>query len=333
MEQAKLLSMTTVLTVLIWTSADTLIRETATLTVAIDFVPTNPTMIVEAADPTPSCQIDISGPRRVVEAVLAQAPLNARLQVADLPTGPTNIPLDPDTLKRAIAEQQHEFRKLSVDNLKPAGIPATIDHLVTRSLEITSRHLTLDYEVAPRLSHSTVDLQLRESVLLEKTANGQPLVVDVSADIDRYFREKPAGQSIETTINLSERPFGADASLHPDQLTITATLRVQQRTAEIATVPILLAVSFANFNKALSPVSRDGRPLELVSETITVTGPPEAIAKLLRGDSRAFGIIRLKEDDLRTLETIKLVTPEFFLPPGVTLAREPKPVEFQMVAP
>ena len=98
-------------------------------------------------------------------------------------------------------------------------------------------------------------------------------------------------------------------------------------------MPILLAVSFANFNKPLSPVARDGKPLELVSETINVTGPPEAIAKLLRGDSRAFGIIRLKDDDLRTLETIKLVTPEFFLPPGIALAREPKPIEFQMVAP
>jgi len=212
-------------------------------------------------------------------------------------------------------------------------MPANIDHIVTRSLEITARHLTLDYEVAPRLSHTTVELRVRDSVLSKKTADGQSLVVDVSTDIDRYFREKPAGESIQTTINLSERPFGTDASLRPNQLTITATLRVQQKTAEIATVPILLAVSFANFNKPLSPVARDGGPLELVSETISVSGPPDAIAKLLRGDSRAFGIIRLKEDDLRTLEAIKLVTPEFFLPPGVTLAREPKPVEFQLVAP
>jgi len=64
MEQAKLLSMTAILTVLIWTSADALIRETATLTVALDLVSASPNMIVEASDPPSSCQIDVSGPRR-----------------------------------------------------------------------------------------------------------------------------------------------------------------------------------------------------------------------------------------------------------------------------
>ena len=96
-------------------------------------------------------------------------------------------------------------------------------------------------------------------------------------------------------------------------------------------MPILLAVSFANLEKPYRPVTRDGAPLELEARTITVTGPSEEVAKLVRGDTRAYGIIRLKEVDLEELGVVKLTTPEYHLPPGVELAEPPQPVEFKLI--
>jgi hypothetical protein len=104
-------------------------------------------------------------------------------------------------------------------------------------------------------------------------------------------------------------------------------------TQQVPTVPVLVAMSFANLSKSVQAVARDGTPLTLVTQTVTVTGAPDAVARLARGETRAYGIIQLKEEDLETLGTVKLVTPEYHLPRGVELAATPSPIELKLVAP
>ena len=90
-------------------------------------------------------------------------------------------------------------------------------------------------------------------------------------------------------------------------------------------------MSFANLERPLQPVTRDGTPLSLVTQTITVTGLREVVARLQRGETRAYGIIQLKQEDLDALDLIKLVTPDYFLPEGVELALEGVPIEFKLI--
>ena len=97
-------------------------------------------------------------------------------------------------------------------------------------------------------------------------------------------------------------------------------------------MPILLAVSFANLERALRPVGRDGAPLALMTQTITVSGRQEHIRRLQQGETRAYGVIHLKQEDLEQVGELNLVTPEYQLPEGVSLAEMPPPVEFKLVA-
>jgi hypothetical protein len=53
--------------------------------------------------------------------------------------------------------------------------------------------------------------------------------------------------------------------------------------------------------------------------------------RLVRGETRAHGIIQLKEDDLQQMGVLKLAIPEYHLPKGLDLAAEPPPIEFQLI--
>jgi hypothetical protein len=333
MEPVKLLSMTAVLTLLVWAAADSLVNEAVTVDMTLEVVPSaaNSPMLIEV-DPTfGSSELEISGPRRIVEKAQSQAPLKARLRIPDRPTGPHTIELDRAVLKRELADQYSEFRKLTVVSVHPSTVAIAVDRRISKEVAITLSRLGLAYEVEPQLRRTSTTVHMRESRDRELSPGGEPLVFDISADVDRLFREQPAGESVTIPVTLDARRFGPDSTLEPDEVRVTATVEAQRSTAAIPTVPILLAVSFANLEKPYRPVTRDGAPLELEARTITVTGRSEEVAKLVRGDTRAYGIIRLKEVDLEELGVVKLTTPEYHLPPGVELAEPPQPVEFKLI--
>ena len=333
MEQVKLLSMTTVLTVLIWVSADSLVSETATINVAFEIGPAmaDSAMLIDVRGASGSYEVEISGSRKTVEALQAQAPLTARLQIQERPTGPDAIVLEPAFLKRELASQFHEFRKLTITSVRPSTIPVTVDHRVIKEVDITMTRLALPYDVEPQLQRTSTTVVMRESAYDELTGAGRPLALDISPDVDRLFRDQPAGQSVPIQVALDGRAFGGDATLEPDTVRVTATVKAERSTEEVPTVPVLVAVSFANLEKVFRPITRDGTPLELVARTITVTGATDAVVRLVRGETRAFGVIRLKEDDFQNPDVLRLKTPEYYLPAGLTLAQSPEPVEFKLI--
>jgi len=332
MEQVKLLSMTVVLTLLVWVSADSLVNESASLPAAFELVPpgTDPTMRVSVADDAPSFEVQVIGPRKVIDALRAEALLRIRLTAPERPTGEVTLLLDRQDVRESLASLSSEFSKLSVTGIRPERLPAVVDHLVKRDAAVVMKNLTRAYEVQPQVSPSRVSVTLRESEL-SRFNNAESLHIDISAEFERLLGDRAEGVSLTLPVSLDSGRFGPDASISPAKVDVTATLQTQRTTARISTVPILLAVSFANLERAVRPVGRDGAAMPLVTQRITVTGRTEYIRRLQQGETRAFGIIQLKQGDLDRLGELKLVTPEYRLPEGVSLAKPPPPIEFKLV--
>lgn len=331
MMQAKLLSMTAVLSVLIWASADSLVSETVSVPASLEPVPATGTsgMLVESATPVVALEIQVSGPRKLAEKIRDMAPLRIRFPVADRPTGAASIPLDRNTLKRLLAEQWTDFRKLTVVSVRPDALQVVVDHWTTKDVALVLSRQSLPYDVEPQIQPPTVSVRMRES-RLDSVREGEQLRIDISAETERLLKEQPTGQSVTVTIALDARAYGTDAQVDPAQVSVTATVKSESTTAQISTVPILIAVSFPNLEKAVRPVGPDGEALTLVAPPIHVKGPTDAIARLQQGTTHARGIIHLKQEYLEKLNTPLLLIPEYHLPPGIELAKEPEPVEFSL---
>lgn len=332
MEQFKLLSMTAGLTVLVWASADRLVNEAVSVGVMFEVVPAGgaPGLIVESDTPSAEYELQISGPRKIVEEVQSQAPLLVRLPILDRPTGPATIRIDRHRLKSEMADQWKQFRKLTIVSLQPDTLAVTVDHWIERDVDIVLTRRTLAYESEPQFQPTSVTVRMRESAI-RQLPDRDRLQLGVASDLERLLKERPAGQSVTVPLTLDPRRFGPGASLTPNLISVTATLKAERATAEIPTVPILFAVSSANLEKTMRPVNRDGVPLTVVTRTIKATGPTDAVNRLVRGTDRAYGIIQLKQDDLEDAGVWKVFAPEYHLPPGIKLAEEPDPVEFKLI--
>lgn len=333
-EQAKLITMTIVLTMLIWASADSLVNESVVIRVRMEVAPlADPNMIVEI-DPEAKArlyEVGVTGARRAVEAVQQREPLVVRLRVDNRETGKTTLTLDKETLKAAMAEQWAEFRRLGVISVSPDELPIVVDHLVRVEVGLTLKTLSLAYESPPQLSRSAVSVRMRESRHIELRRAGQPPELDISSEFERLMRARPAGQRVAVAVALDSRLFGPEAELSPANVEVTATLQSQRMTADIPAVPIKPVVSFANLGNTYNAIARDGTKLTLVTKTIRVSGPTEDVIRLVRGETRAYGFIQLKEADLQQLDVFRAWTPEFLLPPNISLDQVPEPIEFKLM--
>ena len=334
MEQVKLLSMTAVLAVLIWAGADSLVNEAVSIRVFLQVEPLdNPDLLIEVDPDTPSrwVEVQVSGPRKIVEGAQDREPLEARLRVADRPTGRTAVVLDRDMLKRALVEEWNEFRRLTIVSVQPATLPIHVDHMINRELAITAQRLTMAYDEGPQLKQMFATVRMRETRYEELSRPDLRSQIDISTEVERLLRGERTGQPVSVLVPLDSHVFGPGAELTPDRIEVTATVRADRRTEEIPTVPIKLAVSFANLAKPYQAVARDGTALTLVTQTITVTGPADGVTRLLRGETRAYGFIQLKQADLEELGVFKAWTPEFYLPPDIRMAEPAEAIEFKII--
>jgi len=330
MERLQLLAMTAVLTVLIWVAADSLVTEVGSVGVTLRLVPPG-TMLVQMNSPVERFELQVSGPRRTVEAVQAHGTYNVRWPIEERPNGEASIPLDRFLLKDVMADQWKEFGKLSIVAVEPAAVPVIVDHLVMLDGDLVMNRLTSQFDVEPQLQRSNVTVRVRESSLGGQ-ASDQRIPIDVSADLERLLKEQPVGKSVTLRLPLDARRFGSDAEITPATVEFTASVRAQRVVERIPTVPVLVAMSFTSLDAPLQALARDGTPLTLVTQTIAVAGAPEDVARLSRGETRAYGVIQIKEDDLAQLGVLKLTTPEYHLPKGVELAEPPPSVEFQLIS-
>jgi len=332
MAQIRLLSTTLILTLLIWASADSLVNEDATISIAVSLVPAPGAtgMFVRMESASDAVDIKVTGPRRIIEALQTRGTRRVRLPVSERPTGSATLPLDRQQIRRALAEQSNDFSRLAVVAVMPDSLSVLVDHLVSRDVDVTIKRPQMTYEVEPQLQPARVAVRIRESVF-NASSPDQFSHLDISTDLERLLGEQPFGKSVTVAVVLDLRPFGPDAEFTPPTVDVTATVKARRSTEKIPTVPVLVALSFANLQRPFSIVTRDGSPLSLVTQTITVTGPTEEVARLLRGETRIHGLIQLREDDFEQMGVFKLVTPEYHLPKGIELAEDPPPLEFKIV--
>ncbi len=332
MARIRLLSTTLVLTLLIWASADSLVSEEATIAIGISVVPAPEAsdMLVRMDPPVETMEVKMAGSRRIIETLQARGTRRVRLPVPNGPTGTVSVALDRQLIKRALAQQTAEFGRLSVVSVQPDALSVRIDHMVPREIDLTLKRLQMAYETEPQPLPARVTVRLRESVL-KASPPDQLSQWDISAEAERLLRDQPFGKSVTVPVTLDKKPFGADAEIIPATVDVTATIKARRSTERIPTIPVLVAVSFANLKRPFSAVTRDGMLLSLVTQTITVTGPTNDVARLVRGETRAYGLIQLKEDDFERMDVFKLVTPDYHLPCGIELAEDPPPIEFKLV--
>ncbi len=334
MEQLKLLSMTAVITLIVWASADRLVNDIATVRLTIEPMPSTEvdTIVEPDMEETPDrYELQISGPRKTLKSLRDREPLNLRLPISETSIGPVSVALSQDGLKRAIINQWPELHGLAVLSVKPRTLPVIVDRMVSAEFDVSMANLTLAYDDEPQLQRTSTTARLRESLLASMVSGGQRPEIDISREVERIVQTKPAGESSMFPVTLDLTRFGPGASLDPASIDVTATLKTQRSTAEISTVPIKPVVSFANLGKSFEAVGRDGTPLTLVTQTVRITGPTDEVMKLVRGETRAYGLIQFKEADLRQANVIKAWTPEFHLPAGIELAESPRQIEFRLV--
>lgn len=332
----KLLGVTVVLTVLIWTAADSLVNETALIAVAIEPVPadSDSELLLRLEPPNRSFELQLTGPRRAIEAI--QSGTLPRLKVAvpeNLKTriGPASLPVDLESIKRQLSDASREYRRLSLLAIQPPDLPLVVDRRIRKDLAVTAERLTLSYEARPVIQPQKVTVILRESRLAELTASNQMQPIDISVDLERSLRERIPGEPVSVLVQLDSKPYGPDAELIPRAVEVIATLQTARTTAEITAVPIRVATSFSNLQRPVRAVTPDGNPLTLVTQRITVAGPTEDVGKLLRGETRAFGFVHLKDADFEQLGVVRSYMPEFQLPRGLELVGQPESVEFRLV--
>ena len=204
--------------------------------------------------------------------------------------------------------------------------------MVTKELDITFNRLSLPYDEEPssKVLFSTLRIRARRFEQLLSERQNQ---LDISGEVERLLRNKPRGESASVTVALDSRIFGPNATLTPNRVEVDAIVKADRAEAKIPTVPIKLVVSFSNLPKRFEAVARDGISMTLVTQTIEVEGPAEEIERLVRGETRAYGFIQLKQADLEELGVYKAWLPEFYLPAGISMKRSPKPIEFKLVPP
>jgi len=330
MERLRLLGMTVVLTVLIWAAADSLVTDVGSVGLSFQVAaPAN--MIVRLNSTEERFELQVSGPRRTVEAVQAHGTYTLRWPVEERASGEATVPLDRPTLKRRLAEQWSEFGKLAVVSIQPETLSMVVDHWVTVEADLVMSRFASQFEIEPRLQRNTVTVKMRESALGGQPAD-QRMQIDVAPDIERLLKDQPVGRTVTLSLRLDARRFGSDAELTPNTVEFTTSVRSQRVVERIPTVPVLLAMSFTTLEVPLQAVGRDGTPLTLVTQTITVTGVAEEVKRLARGETRAYGVIQIKEEDLAETGVLKLATPDYFLPKGVELEEPPPPIEFQLIS-
>ncbi|MCP4250339.1 MAG: hypothetical protein GY778_25125 [bacterium] len=322
MQQVKLISVTAVLTLLIWTTADQLLSETLEVQVTIYATPAGASgMIVETDPPDQnSFLVRLTGPKRIVDRVRKDGLSAIALPVPDSPNG--RYPID---MKKALADHPERFKNLRVEAVSPPRVVAVIDHLVTVKMPVFVQRSDLEYEVPPTVEPAEVAVTLRQAALDQIP----PAERRIMLEVEDLLGDRPKGSPLEVPgAPLVSNIGGIDVRLEPSTVTVLVTLREQSTKGTIAAVPIHVAASFDDFSR-FQIETRDGSTL--ITRAIAVRGPPATVERLVNGAARVTGVIVLTGDVASLAGDFHKLEPVFDLPAGVTLDAPVAPVEFRLV--
>lgn len=321
----KLLLMTLVLTVLIWATADSLVNEQINVKAELKLLPElGSSMLVEQPQDTGPLELELFGPRRVIDSL----PIPLEIDIRLFSRAPGRYELD---LRELLLDRWDDYPRLAIGQVTPGKTLVVIDQLVEADVRLILVDEGGAYQVAPRLDRDTVKVRMRQSVLDDKRERGETLSLEINAA--RSLRDQPTGKQVTVEVPISPDPaiFGTDCEVLTRTVRLSATLTSDRREGTISTCPIQVAVSFANFGKPFKLFDDKGEQVTLLTRTIRVEGPSQTVAALLAGD-RPVGIIRLKGADFDQPGVLRPFPIEFQLPQGVRFVpgSEPEPVRLRL---
>lgn len=316
--QLKLLSTTVVLTLLIWVTADELQIVTAPLTLEVRFEPHETGSIMQIIPiKTPALvKVQVSGTRRAVARAQARDPLAITLQLSDRPSiARTQI----DQLADLLREQPGPLRELVVQSVQTPAVDVRIDRMVEASVPVSVRRPSqLSFETGPVLAPEQVRVRMWETVLQDLGGVVPPIEVNV----DEYLRDQPRDQAFAVTVPIPLRACGSEATCEPSAVRATGKLApasVEQKL--LNTVAVRACVSFENLRRGITVDVEGG------GQVATLALKVEGTRESLEAASSLYGVINLREDDLRIVGQTLEMTPDFILPPGVKLVGPPPKVK------
>ncbi len=324
MEQIKLISVTAVLTVLIWATANQLVSETAEIDVTIHPEPAEGSGMIVATEPPglERFRLTVTGPKRVVEQVRDEARSDLlgvlRIPVAARPNGQHTV-----DVRDALLDYRDQLRGLRIDRVSPAQVTIVIDHLQTVTMPVVlDGGSLLEFVVPPTADPPEVQVTIPESALARLSSQRVPLnVAELLANADPGEPQEHSG------VRLPLKLAGAEVQIEPPVVTVRATVRQKSKTGTIPSVPINVQVSIGTFNR-IRIATRDDR--DLVTRSIEVRGPPKVVDDLVAGRIPVTGRIKVTGDLVGEPGEYVELEPVFDLPPGVTLARPVPPVEVRL---
>lgn len=312
----KLLSTTLVLTLLIWVTADELQIVQSVLTLDVRFEPRNAGSSMQIIPIKSSLvKIQVSGTRRAVARAQARDPLPVTIQLAERPSA-SRVQID--QLTELLREQPGPLRELTIKSVQTPTLEVRIDRMIEVDVAVTAKRSSqISYETGPVLSPDRVRVRMWETTLGDM---GHTLP-NIEINVDEYLRDQPRDQPFSVSVPVPLRMFGADASCEPSAVRATGKLApasVEQRL--LNTVAIRACVSFENLSRGIEVEIEGGG--QIATLALKVEGSREA----LEAASSVYGVINLREDDLRSLGQTIEKTPDFILPPGVRIVGQPPKV-------
>jgi hypothetical protein len=327
-EHLKLLSITAVLTLLIWTTANQMLTDTIEVEAHIEPQPAPGSDMIVQTDPPGQTRfvLSLSGPKRVIEQIRTDGLPPISLPVGDRPSDRYLI-----DVRRVLAEHPELFRGLHLEWTSPESIKVIVDHQrqITVPIQIEPRGIT--FETAPKVEPAEVQAAISERGLTQLQNAGAPLRIVL--DIEKELREKSKGEPLRIPgVKLPTRIGDVEIKPMPETVTLFATIKEQTSRATILAVPINLSLSLENIIRYMDRYrfeTRDGSTL--LTRAIDVEGPADVVERLKAGSIPVTGRITITGNVFANPDEFHELRPEFDLPPGVKVAGTVAPVEVRMV--
>lgn len=321
MQQIRLLSSTAILSIMIWLVADYSLTETATIRVRIHPQAADESaMRVALAEDEPSVvEVKIAGKRTQVEELRSRAPLGIPLSISTRAAKTYRIRLDEEFRKAAI------LREVDVQQVMPETIDVEVDRDTTVTMPISVKTTGgLVYEIEPEAEPTEVAVTISERALSQIPKDDRKVIIEP----DNYLTGAAHGVLGTEVVPLTPVVASISVLLNPDFVKLRFKIKDLAEEAVISAVPIKIEASPDIFN-GYKIEFKDAGPV--LTQPLTIKGPPDMIERVRRGELRIFGVVSLTAANKAAVGSLQYLTPEFKLPKGLVRVGDVESLEFKLV--
>lgn len=296
MEHVKTVLLVTLVTVVIWTFAESesLTSRSVRVEAAFDTDATDDRALV-VNEPSWRDRVDVviegaTGAVSEAEAVLRR-PLRLRPGAPGVPGEPGDQTADLAAAIRGLPEMQG--KPVTVVRADPASVRVRIDQLVTRELKVVVDAPGAELDGQAEANPATVKVLLPEADAkrLDETS-----VAIARVSPETLVRLVPGRH--ETVSNVALEPpaavAGSRTRLNPSRVEVGLTLKSRTATYTLASVPVYILVAAVEYERWDISVAPDDRFLT----DVKVSGPSELVDQVRRGEIKVTAKVELSFDEL-----------------------------------